>query len=68
MNELVNLVAQKAGISQDQAKTAVTAVLDFLKQRLPSQISSQIDGVINGQGGNAANVAKGIEGMMGKKS
>jgi hypothetical protein len=68
MNELVNLVAQKAGISQDQAKTAVTAVLDFLKQRLPSQISSQIDGVMNGQGGNAANVAKGIEGMMGKKS
>jgi nucleoid DNA-binding protein len=68
MNELINLVSQKAGISQDQARTAVTAVLDFLKQRLPSQVSSQIDVVMSGQGGNAANVAKGVEGMLGKKS
>ena len=68
MDELIKLVSQKAGISQDQAKMAVTAVLGFLKQRLPGQVSSQIDGIINGQGGGAAgDIAKGIEGIMGKK-
>lgn len=64
MDELVNLVVQKTGISQDQAKMAVTTVLDFLKQRLPPQIAGQIDGVISGQG---ASIGKGIEGMFGKK-
>ena len=69
MDELVKLVAQKTGISQDQAKMAVTAVLGFLKQRLPGPVSSQIDAVINGQsGGTAGDIAKGIEGIMGKKA
>jgi len=35
MDELVKLVAQKTGLSQDQAKAATQVVIDFLKSKLP---------------------------------
>ncbi len=65
MDELVNLVSQKTGISQDQARTAVTTVLNFLKERLPAPIAAQIDNVISGKG--AGDVLGGLGGMLGKK-
>ena len=34
MDELVKLVSQKTGISEQQAKAAVETVLNFLKQKL----------------------------------
>jgi hypothetical protein len=63
MDELVKLVAQKTGLSQDQAKVAVETVVGFLKQKLPAPIASQIDGVLSGSG--AADVAKGISNLFG---
>jgi len=50
MDELVKLVAQKAGISEDQAKKAVATVLDFLKQKLPAPVAAQIDSAVSGSG------------------
>ncbi len=50
MDELVKLVSQKAGISEDQARQAVTVVINFLKERLPAPIAAQVDGVINNPG------------------
>ncbi len=69
MDELVNLVSQRTGLSQDQAKTAVDTVVGFIKQRLPAPIAGQIDQVVQtGQSQNAQNVAKDLGGMLGKKS
>lgn len=62
MDELVNLVAQKAGISEAQARQAVTVVLDFIKQRLPAPIASQVDGVLNNPGVGGA-----LGGLFGNK-
>jgi hypothetical protein len=62
MDELIKLVSQKAGISQEQAKTAVQTVLDFLKQKLPAPIASQIDSVLGG-----GNPAQALGGLFGKK-
>lgn len=62
MDELVKLVAQKTGISEDQARTAVTTVLDFLKQRLPAPIASQVDGVLSGKAGGVAGAVGGLFG------
>lgn len=64
MDELVNLVVQKTGISQDQARTAVMTVLNFLKEKLPAPIAAQVDGVLSGQGGG---VAGALGGLFGKK-
>lgn len=35
MEKIVNMVAQKAGISTEQAETAVRTVVNFLKDKLP---------------------------------
>ena len=48
MDELVKLVSQKTGISEQQAKAAVETVLTFLKQKLPAPIAGQIDGLLKG--------------------
>jgi hypothetical protein len=51
MDELIKQVTAKTGISEDQARSAVTTVLDFVKTRLPEPIAGQIDNVIGGGGG-----------------
>lgn len=49
MDELVKLVIQKTGLSQDQARKAVDTVVGFLKDKLPEPMASQIDGLLSGQ-------------------
>ncbi len=46
-NELVNMVADRIGISQEKASTAVDTVLGYVKDKLPQPIASQVDNVIN---------------------
>jgi hypothetical protein len=58
VDELINLVSSKVGISPDMSRQAVNIVVGFLKDKLPAPIASQVDGVLNGQGaGNIANQA-----------
>lgn len=51
MDELIKQVTAKAGISEDQARSAVNAVLDFVKTRLPAPIAGQIENAMGGKGG-----------------
>ena len=69
MDEIVKLVAQKTGLSEDKAKTAVETVIGFLKDKLPGPIAGQIDSVLGGKGdaGGLGGVAQGLGGMFGKK-
>jgi hypothetical protein len=48
MDELINLVVQKTGISQDDARKAVEVILNELKSRLPGPVSSHLDSFIGG--------------------
>jgi hypothetical protein len=48
MDELIKQVAEKTGISEDQARTAVSTVINFLKDRLPAPIAGQLDNFIGG--------------------
>jgi hypothetical protein len=43
VDELIKLVAQKAGIPAAAAKTAVETVVGFLKKKLPAPLAGQID-------------------------
>ena len=65
MDELIKLVAQKTGISAEQAKGAVTTVIGFLKKNLPAPIASQIDGVLGGSV-DTGGLAKKLGVMIGK--
>lgn len=53
MDKLIQIVSQKAGIGEDQARTAVETVVKFLKDRLPGPLAGQLDSALSdsGQGG-----------------
>jgi hypothetical protein len=72
MDQLVNMVAQRANISPDQAQTAVQTVIGFLKDKLPGPVASQLDSVASGQtpdmgqlGQMGQQAAGGLGGMFG---
>lgn len=67
MDELINMVSSKVGISQEQARQAVTVVVGFLKDKLPAPIAGQIDSVLQGGKGGLGDIAGGLGGMLGKK-
>jgi hypothetical protein len=66
MDEIVKQVATRAGISEDQARTAVSTVLGFLKDRLPTPIGGQLDS-LTGQGAAAAGDAGDIASDLASK-
>jgi uncharacterized protein (DUF2267 family) len=50
VDELVNQVVQRTGISESQARQAVQVVLGFVKDRLPGPMASQVDNLLGSQG------------------
>ena len=64
MEELIKQVSAKAGISEDQARSAVNTVLDFVKTRLPEPIAGQIDNVIGGGAGVVGDIANKVGGLF----
>jgi nucleoid DNA-binding protein len=43
MKELINIIVQKTGISEENAQKAVQATLGFLKTKLPAPVAAQLD-------------------------
>lgn len=50
MDELIELIVEKTGISEEIATKVVDMVLDFLKDKLPEPIAGQIDNLLSGEG------------------
>ena len=69
MDELIKLVSQKAGLSEEQAKAAVETVMGYLKDKLPAPIAGQIDSVLGGGGmpKGLGDLTKGLGGILGRK-
>ena len=69
MDELIKMVSQKAGLSEEMAKTAVETVIGYLKKKLPAPIAGQIDGVLGGSEmpADLGGLAKDLGGILGKK-
>ena len=66
MDQLINMISERTGISVDQARQATEMVIGFLKDKLPAPIASQVDNVMSGQGaGNQADQAKQGPGGLG---
>ncbi len=69
MDELIKQVSAKAGISEEQAQSAVSTVLGFVKDRLPAPIAGQIENAMSGQGGGAGgtlgDMASKVGGLLG---
>lgn len=70
MDQLVNTVSEKTGLSQEQARSAAEAVIGFLKDKLPAPAAGMLDSTIGGgEGGGladqASNMLGGLGGMFG---
>jgi hypothetical protein len=57
MNELVQIVQQKSGLSEAQAVEIVKAVVEFVKTKLPAGLASHVDGLVGDLGGAATPAA-----------
>lgn len=60
MDEVIKLIQEKTGISEEQARGAAETVINFVKQRLPEPLASQIEGIVGGAGGAAPNPLGGL--------
>ena len=71
MDQLVKMVAQRVGLSEDKARSAVETVVGFLKERAPGGLSGQIDALVGGgegsTGGKVGDMTSRVGGMLGKK-
>ena len=67
MDQLVQLVSQKTGLSEEMARTAVDTVIGFLKERLPAPIAAQIDTILGGSGPSLGGLAGGLGGILGQR-
>lgn len=65
MDELIELVVEKTGVSEEKARQAVETVIGYLKEELPAPIAGQIDSVL--EGGGLGDVAEGLGGLLGNK-
>jgi hypothetical protein len=66
MNELVNLIVQKTGISQENAQKAAQTAIDFLKTKLPAPVAGQVDAVLAGDmSGVAGQAGEMLKGKLG---
>jgi hypothetical protein len=55
MKELINVIVQKTGISQENAQKAVQTTLGFLKAKLPAPFAGQLDSFLNAGTSNVVN-------------
>jgi uncharacterized protein (DUF2267 family) len=63
MEALIKMVAERAGIDEGQATQAVEVVIGQLKERLPEPIASQLEGLLDGEGGDAPDLGGALGGI-----
>jgi hypothetical protein len=63
MDELIAAIAEKTGLPADKAAGAATAALEFIKDKLPAPIASQVDGFLSG---NADGIGDAVGGVTDK--
>ena len=72
MNEIIQRLIDKTGIPEDKAGIAVETVVTFLKEKLPTPLAGQLDGLMTGASSeNTGVLAAGVGalgGLFGKKA
>lgn len=75
MDELVQRLSQKTGLTPDQAQEAVNVVLSHLKEKLPGPLANDLESFLAGGSGESGSlvdkakaVASGLGSVFGKKA
>ena len=66
MHELIQQLKSRVGLNDDQAQSSIQTVVEFLKQRLPGPVASQLDSAISG--GGVESLKDKAAGIFGKKT
>lgn len=69
MNELIQRLIDKTGLSEEQAASAMQTVVGFVKEKLPAPIAAQVESVLAGGsagGGALGNIGGALGGLFGK--
>jgi hypothetical protein len=69
MNELVQLVQQKTGLSEEIAQKVVETIVGFLKTKMPDSMATGLDSLLGAGSaatGAASDAAAGAGGIMDK--
>jgi hypothetical protein len=64
MNELIQRLTDKAGLSQEQAASAMQIVLGLVKEKLPAPVAMQVESILTG-GAEGGTAPGGIGGALG---
>ena len=65
MEQLIKMVSEKTGISQEQATTAVQTVVTFLKDKMPAGMGTQVESFIKGGSGSIGGITGNIKEKVG---
>jgi hypothetical protein len=67
MDELIKLVSERTGLSEEMSTKAVETVIEFLKDRLPAPIAGQLENILEGgEDFSADDLVSGLSGLFGK--
>jgi hypothetical protein len=66
VNELIEQLKSRVGLDDNKAHSAAQTVIEFLKQRLPGPIASQVESALSG--GGVEGMKDTLGGVFGKKS
>jgi hypothetical protein len=69
MDEIIKVVVEKTGISEELAEKVVVTVLNYLNDKLPSPIGGNLQGFLDNEQtiDTIENIAKGLGGLFNKK-
>ena len=72
MEDLVQQIVAKTGISEANARSAIETVTNFLKAKLPAPLAGQVDAALSSAGGmlgsvDLSNLSGNLGGLFGKK-
>ena len=68
VDQLIEQITQRTGITEAQARDAVQMVAAFLKEKLPAPVAAQVDGLLGGQHDDTIKQALGgLGGLFGKQ-
>lgn len=65
MEELIQEVSEKTGISLDQAKGAIETVIDHLKDKLPMGLGDKIESFLQGGSSSTDDLLSGLKDKIG---
>ena len=65
MDELVKMVSERTGLSEEMSQKAVETVLEYLKDRLPAPIAGQLDNFLAADGGKSGGLGGMVGGLFG---